>query len=638
MAKGTGITAPVLGNYASLAEFYLKGQMQILDIKNQVNKIRSEELGSLSESIKEITATGISEIDNLHNSIANQSRTEYLALDDQVRAGEISMAGATAKKNRIKGDVELWTNYTEIAKNRVDEINKGIADGDIIPYSLTRFNRMYFSDPNLNPKYINGERINDDAMSISLVGSNFNLNKSFQYIDEEGEKQTESRSMPINKIATTNPAYFRPVDMADITKDFADGLANQNVIYADTDGTFKLNPNYTTYTPAPGYQGRASGPPMAVLGRSIENEIQRRTSDDNFIISVLAENYNAGALGDPNKRKALSKEEIQEMFGSMTIQDGQEIPRFYDADGKGLTFTSDPTVFQLDSDGNEMITDEQRALVAADLRDRFLRKIGVTAKDYALRKEKPKDDAPTENKVGVVRQSRMNDNLGNSRPFDLNILNAIDKIEKQGRALAITSGDEDPNSRTDFTRQYELYQKNPFEYGRGHNPVGLLKGFQGDVQSADVNTYVSDKLMDRFTLESSRGSKLSNITNVVAVTQSEPIPGIPASGGAIEIVFVGDSTVAKMLQNVEGSITQKDAGVGSQVGSQSQYTIPVYAVASENQVREYWDLIYSELKDTPEMKSFLKTKGIQNPKTLKNKDATLDGNFTAVVYQYLQQI
>ena len=110
MAKGTGITAPVLGNYASLAEFYLKGQMQILDIKNKVNQIRADELGSLSESIKEITATGISEIDNLHNSIANQSRTEYLALDDQVRAGEISMAGATAKKNRIKGDVEMWTN------------------------------------------------------------------------------------------------------------------------------------------------------------------------------------------------------------------------------------------------------------------------------------------------------------------------------------------------------------------------------------------------------------------------------------------------------------------------------------------------------------------------------------------------
>lgn len=637
MAKGTGITAPVLGNYASLAEFYLKGQMQILDIKNQVNKIRSDELGSLSESIKEITATGISEIDNLHSSIANQSRTQYLTLDDQVRSGEISMAGATAKKNRIKGDVELWTNYTEIAKNRVDEINKGIADGDIIPYSLTRFNRMYFSDPNLNPKYINGERINDDAMSISLVGSNFNLNKSFQYIDEDGEKQTESRSMPINKIASTNPAYFKPVDMAEITKDFADGLANQNLAYVDADGGLKLNQNFLNYTPAKGYQGNVSGPPMAVLGRSIENEIQRRMSDDNFIISVLAEDYNAGALGDPNKRKALSKEEIQEMFGSMTIQDGVEVPRFYDADGKGLTFTSDPTVFQLDSDGNEVITDEQRSLVAADLRDRFLRKIGVTAKDYALRK-KPEDDAPPENKVGVVRQSRMIDDFGNSKPFDLNILNAIDKIEKQGRALAITSGEDEPSSRKDFATEYEFFQKNPFDYGKGHNPLGLLKGFYGDVQSADVNTYVSDQLMDRFTLESSRGSKLNNITNVVAITESEPPAGIAASGGAIEIVFVGDSTVAKMQQDVEGSIKQKDAGVGSQVGSQSQYTIPVYAVASENQVREYWDLIYSELKDTPEMKSFLKAKGIQNPRTLKNKDATLDGNFTAVVYQYLQQI
>jgi hypothetical protein len=411
MAKGTGITAPVLGNYASLAEFYLKGQMQILDIKNQVNKIRSDELGSLSESIKEISATGISEIDNLHNSIANQSRTEYLTLDDQVLAGEISMAGATAKKNKIKGDVELWTNYTEIAKNRVDEINKGVADGDIIPYSLTRYNRMYFSDPNLNPKYIDGERINDDAISISLVGNNFNLNKSFQYIDENGEKQTEVRSMPINKIATTNPAYLRPVDMAEITKDFADGLASQNIAYVQPDGSVELNQNFLNYTPAKGYQGNVSGPPMAVLGRSIENEIQRRISDDNFIISVLAENYNAGSFGDPNKRKALTKEEVQEMFGSMTIQGDQEIPRFYDADGKGLAFTSDPTVFQLDIDGNEVITDEQRALVAADLRDRFLRKIGVTSKDYALRNEKPKQDETQENKVGTIRQSRMNDDL-----------------------------------------------------------------------------------------------------------------------------------------------------------------------------------------------------------------------------------
>lgn len=637
MAKGTGITAPVLGNYASLAEFYLKGQMQILDIKNKVNQIRADELGSLSESIKEITATGISEIDNLHNSIANQSRTEYLALDDQVRAGEISMAGATAKKNRIKGDVELWTNYTEIARNRVDEINKGITDGDIIPYSLTRFNRMYFSDPNLNPKYIDGERINDDAMSISLVGSNFNLNKSFQYIDENGERKTDSLSMPISKIATTNPALFKPVDMADITKDFADGLANQNVIYADTDGTFKLNPNYTTYTPAPGYQGRASGPPMAVLGRSIENEIQRRTSDDNFIISVLAENYNAGALGDPNKRKALTKEEVQEMFGSMTIQDGQEIPRFYDADGKGLAFTSDPTVFQLDSDGNEVITDEQRALVAADLRDRFLRKIGVTAKDYALRNQDPKKDKPVETKIQPIRQSRILNQQGKAVPYTIDALLSIDKLEKNVRSLAEDS--ENPVTRAEFVKQQQRYQTSPFYYGQAHNPTGFLKEYNGDVIAADVDTYVSDILTERFTLESVRGSKLNNITNIAAVTRNKSkVDGITMPLGGIEIIFIGQATPVKAAQDIEGTITQKDAGIGAEVGVRSQFTIPVYSVATENQVREYWDLIYKELKDTPEMKDFLESKGIDNPRTLKSDDATLDGNFTAVLYQYLQQI
>lgn len=637
MAKGTGITAPVLGNYASLAEFYLKGQMQILDIKNKVNQIRADELGSLSESIKEITATGISEIDNLHNSIANQSRTEYLALDDQVRAGEISMAGATAKKNRIKGDVELWTNYTEIAKNRVDEINKGIADGDIIPYSLTRFNRMYFSDPNLNPKYIDGERINDDAISISLVGSNFNLNKSFQYIDENGERQTDSRSMPINKIATTNPAYFKPVDMADITKDFADGLAKQGIGYIDAEGKIQLSDNFRTYTPAPGYQGRVSGPPMAVLGRSIENEIQRRISDDNFIISVLAENYNAGALGDPNKRKALTKEEVQEMFGSMTIQDDQEIPRFYDADGKGLTFTSDPTVFQLDSDGIEVITDEQRALVAADLRDRFLRKIGVTAKDYALRNQDPKKDKPVETKIQPLRQSRILNQDGQAAPYTIDTLLSIDKLEKNVRSLA--ENIKDPVTRSEFVKQKERYQTSPFYYGKSHSPIGFLSDYRGDVLAADVDTYVSDTLTDRFTLESVRGSKLNNITNIAAVTRNKSkIDGITQPTMGIEIIFIGEATPVKAAQDIEGTITQKDAGIGAEVGVRSQFTIPVYSVATENQVREYWDLIYKELKDTPEMKNFLESKGIENPRTLKSDDATLDGNFTAVVYQYLQQI
>jgi hypothetical protein len=637
MAKGTGITAPVLGNYASLAEFYLKGQMQILDIKNQVNQIRADELGNLSESIKEISATGISEIDNLHSSIANQSRTQYLTLDDQVRAGEISMAGATAKKNRIKGDVELWTNYTEIAKNRVDEINKGIADGDIIPYSLTRFNRMYFSDPNLNPKYIDGERINDDAMSISLVGDNFNLNKSFQYIDEEGVRQTESRSMPINKIATTNPAYFRPVDMAEITKDFADGLAKQGIGYIDTEGKIQLSDNFRTYTPSPGYQGRVSGPPMAVLGRSIENEIQRRISDDNFIISVLAENYNAGALGDPNKRKALSKEEIQEMFGSMTIQDGQEIPRFYDADGKGLAFTSDPTVLQLDSDGNEVITDEQRALVAADLRDRFLRKIGVTSKDYALRNQDPKKDKPIEAKIQPIRQSRILNQEGQAVPYTIDALLSIDKLEKNVRSLAEYS--QSPVTRKEFVDQKVKYQTSPFYYGKAHNPTGFLSEYTGDVLAADIDTYVSDTLTERFTLESARGSKLNNITNIAAVTRNKAkVDGITQPTMGVEIIFIGESTPVKAAQEVEGTIKQKDAGIGADVGVRSQFTVPVYAVATENQVREYWDLIYKELKDTPEMKDFLESKGIDNPRTLKSDDATLDGNFTAVVYQYLQQI
>ena len=65
MAKGTGITSPVLGNYAKLAEFYLKGKMQVIGIQQEVEKVRNEQLGQLSEAIKQRSATGINELDNL---------------------------------------------------------------------------------------------------------------------------------------------------------------------------------------------------------------------------------------------------------------------------------------------------------------------------------------------------------------------------------------------------------------------------------------------------------------------------------------------------------------------------------------------------------------------------------------------
>ena len=586
MAKGTGITSPVLGNYAKLAEFYLKGKMQVIGIQQEIEKVRGEQLGELSEAIKQRSATGITELDNLYTSAGEQITQRLMSDHNANRAGEMSLGQVAANRTSYLSQLNIYTQTANTVKERMDEINKGVQDGKISEYSLIEFRRNYFDDPNFSGLEVDGYQLTPSALSLDFIGNTLHQNKTYSYIDADGKEQVGTFSTPVTKNGTPNPILYDVLDVNNYVKDFT-GTIGDRVASVLPSGTVNPNTDELIRNSITGYSQRIAGSErLPDVANMIENELNSFVSDPKRVKSLLFEVFNAGALGDQHKRKEYNQEEIDSLFGVYEDINGVNRPRFYDEKGMPLNFTVDPTVIQVDVFGRSTLTEEQNELAKAYLRDRILKSFDVDSKDLANRDKKPDDDKPRTFFSSISAQRRTGRG-GVTRSLN------IDDLE-YFTALSHYTKIDDVNQLIDARKDYQM---NGSVNMTGINVTGVLgeltdrsKGYSNHMSGISLGEEANKNIFKDVSLTSESGFKLENARTMIAVDKPGSVP---------YIIVVGDSVIAKSVDDYT-SRTGTTSGAISELGmvSNEQVVVENAAVLTEGQAASVFNKLYNEsLKD-----------------------------------------
>lgn len=586
MAKGTGITSPVLGNYAKLAEFYLKGKMQVIGIQREIEKVRNEQLGELSEAIKQRSATGITELDNLYVSAGEQISQRMMSDHNENRAGNMSLGQVAANRTSYLNQLNIYTQTANTVKERMDEISKGVQDGKISEYSLIEFRRNYFDDPNFGGLEVDGYQLTPSALSLSFIGNTLHQNKNYSYIDADGNEQVGTFSTPVTKNGSPNPILYDVLDVNSYVKDFT-GTIGDRVASVLPSGTVNANRDELIRDSITGYSQRIAGSErLPDVANMIENELNSFVSDPKRVKSLLFEAFNAGALGDANKKKEYNQQEIDNLFGVYEDLNGVNRPRFYNEKGMPLNFTSDPTVIQVDVFGRSTVTEEQNELAKAYLRDRILKSFDVDSKDLANRDKKPDDDKPRTFFSSISAQRRTGSG-GVTRSLN------IDDLEYFS-ALSHYTKIDDVNNLIDARKDYQMEGRVNLQGVTLSGVLGELtdrsKGYSNHMSGISLGEEANKNLFKDVTLTSESGFKLENARTMISVDKPGSVP---------YIIVVGDSIIAKSIDDYMSS-TGMTSGAISELGmiSNEQVVVENAAVLTESQAASVFNKLYNEsLKD-----------------------------------------
>jgi len=386
MAYQGGIyTQPIATKAEKIAQFYLDGQMNVNKIKLQVQEARSKELSELAKAAATIQATGAGELDKLYAGGARSLTEAAYAAHQANREGKISRSEATALISSYQSQANQLGNISELVTNKLKAYDEAIAADKEDEYGRNKFIRTLIKDRPM-PRYLineKGERIPyQDTVQVGMIGNDAAMIRNFQYTDQSGKIQTATQTRRLTDITGGKDDHYLKFDPNETVKDFLKVLG-QNYAFPYNQ-TQDLGGQIM-------FQAVLQNRKVPELRNNIENELDSIVADDKDVVRIITQHFGGKAIGDPG-HKWMTQEDLKKMYGTRKFvnENGEEeeIPQFYNDKGELLVpeikngLIIDPTTIQLDNEGEEIITDQQRELAKAFMRDKFLQGLDVNYREY----------------------------------------------------------------------------------------------------------------------------------------------------------------------------------------------------------------------------------------------------------------
>jgi hypothetical protein len=386
MAYQGGIyTQPIATKAEKIAQFYLDGQMNVNKIKLQVQEARTKELSELAKASATIQATGAGELDKLYAGGARSLTEAAYAAHQANREGKISRSEATALISSYQSQANQLGNISDLVAKKLKAYDEAIAADKQDEYGRNKYIRTLIKDRPM-PRYLineKGERIPyQDTVQVGMIGNDASMIRNFQYADQSGKIQTATQTRRLTDIAGGKDDVYLKFDPNERVKDFLKVLG-QNYAFPYNQ-TQDLGGQIM-------FQAVLQNRKVPELRNNIENELDSIVADDKDVVRIITQHFGGKAIGDPG-HKWMTQEDLKKIYGTRKFVnengDEEEIPQFYNDKGELLVpemkngLIIDPTTIQLDDQGEEIITDQQRELAKAFMRDKFLQGLDVNYREY----------------------------------------------------------------------------------------------------------------------------------------------------------------------------------------------------------------------------------------------------------------
>lgn len=665
MAYSGGVyTKPIESGLSGLANLYLQGKMQVINMRAKVREQRSEELAAYAKAASEIEATSVAEIDKLYQQGANLLRDGAVKAHNSNILGLTSRSYATAQVNNFTTQASQIANSSKIVSSNVEAMREELGKR-LDPISEARYLRTWFTQKGKNQSVL---KIDDnqggylnipgyEAISAELDEdtNKINYRKSFNYVDPNtGRIEVGTNMAGVTDLADPSPYLIERFDANDNVKEFISTIGNSREVSMvrgepagdiQYSGSFRLGES-DVYT-------RIIAPEaLSDVSNRIEMELNSLASDDDTVISFLSQEFGARAPGDKGFTKMKSEQEINELFGATTVlgedgkPTGQTIPKIYDEFGQQVQFTNtyqvedppgsgqmkefimDPTTFQLNEFGIEQISDDQRNLFKAIMRDKYLKAMNVKVDDYRERDRLKRTSAKTPKNIlgGAFTYQKTVNGVTDFSQGDYDYFASIgyrNHLTEQGFGATDANG----KSRAEIVRQIESQGYYP-----GAKPVNTTEQTfikpSSDYFPVQISSEISKVVEDAdFKISSTTNKNIESPTSFVGVEEED---------GKIKFFFVGKAVVAKSVSDYElktGTKGTTSSGVGIEFNEQGEVVETQMALFDEGDHMKLYTQMYD---NSEEFRTIMQS--LQFDEKANNPNISGKNNYTKALLAYTKNI
>lgn len=657
MAYSGGVyTKPIESGLSGLANLYLQGKMQVINMRAKVRKERSEELDALAKAASEIEATSVAEIDKLYQQGANLLRDGAVKAHNDNILGLSTRSSATAKVNNFTTQASQIANSSKIVSNNVDAMREELGD-KLDSISESRYLRSWFTQKNKNQSVLKisdgkGGYLNipgHEAISAEFdENDNISYRKSFNYVDPNtNEVKVGTNMVRVTDLADPSPYLIERFDANDNVKEFIGTIGSSREVSMvrgepagdmQYSGAFRLGES-DVFT-------RIIAPEaLSDVSNRIEMELNSLADDDDTVISFLSQEFGARAPGDKGFTRMKSEQEINELFGATSVlgedgkPTGQTIPKIYDEFGNQVQFTNtykvkdpntgemkeflmDPTTFQLNEFGIEQVSDDQRNLFKAIMRDKYLKGMNVKVDDYRERDRLKRTSTKTPKNIlgGAFTYQKTVDGVTDFYQGDYDYFSSI-------ATKNFYTEQQDSNNRDLINR--EIQSKGYYSGAKilNEREQTFIKP-SSDYFPVQISSEISKVVEDAdFKISSTDNKNIESPTSFVGVEEDD---------GKIKFFFVGKAVVAKSVSDYElktGTKGATSSRVGIEFNEQGEVVETQMALFDEGDHMKLYTQMYD---NSEEFRTIMQS--LQFDEKANNPNISGKNNYTKALLAYTKNI
>ena len=231
--KGGVYTQPVKSRAASLAQFYVQGMAQNAQIRQTSEAQVNKQIAEFTTGLSKISATGLSNIDNMVNGATLAMRDQLSKWRDELSVGNISPQQFGVLVNGMTADAANYSARTTSIAEMAEELRKAEKDRKTSPASMEMWNAQNIEASNGRPRTFevkNPETGEIESVTTQPAFSFFEYknNEAYQTIayqlpmaDPETGEKVKIISVPVADAINAKQYLYEYYDNNEHVKDFS---------------------------------------------------------------------------------------------------------------------------------------------------------------------------------------------------------------------------------------------------------------------------------------------------------------------------------------------------------------------------------------------------------------------------------
>jgi hypothetical protein len=597
--KGGFYRKPVNIDFDGVVGLYTAGKARAEQTREGVRKERGEQLKLLSEA-SDFEISGIEDFDQLIQGTANNARSVLLDAHKANIAGEGTRSMSAAETSNQSTQMQMLGKMSEMTAKKIEETKKLVEKGEASQAQLDNIYATFFQDAgqkllitDADGKQRTADRTLTPVMMKDSRGRiKHGVKVKQEYVDQDGSLRQFEGFSSIADIVNPRDNFIKQKTVISVANEFIDGIGKREFVVGP-DGVEHRNDYYKQVASGPNGQRFLMRPIAPEMFADVRNTIENNIGNlnDNDYVAMI-KSMGGGTVTDAGFKGYRPVEQVNQAYG-----------RLYDDEGNGISFESDPLVIMRNEDMSYNISEDNKKVVNAYIRDNVYKGMDVSSEELRTGQIGGRGSTTTEaGPITDIKYMGEFENGTRERELSAEHLFSIAKLNQS--AVAVTDIAGNPNqSAGGLTPQDFVVLRNQFnktgllQAGTGTDTnyidIFAIKNADGQYDFENVNAHgkniplLNDEVGKNKTLDidSLSGQEFSTASGIVVVDKN----------GQYSVHIVGDVEVASLDNLMQSAGGTSGGQTTSKMGMDKQLTVQgISQQLTSGQARSLWAKLYSK--------------------------------------------